>query len=64
MCVSVSIMPKGLSGKRTVHEGNAGRKSTLRRFHSNRESPIKSPILSFRPIDVSSSDIGSKYAGL
>ncbi len=34
VCVSVSIMPKGLSGKRTVHEGNAGGKSTLRRFHS------------------------------
>ena len=33
MCVSVSIMAKGLSGKRTVHEGNAGGKSTLRRFH-------------------------------
>ncbi len=26
-------MSKGLSGKRTVHEGNAGGKSTLRRFN-------------------------------
>ncbi len=32
VCVSVSIMAKGLSGKRTVHEGNAGGKSTLRRY--------------------------------
>ncbi len=31
--VSVSNMAKGLSGKRTVQEGNAGGKSTLRRFH-------------------------------
>ena len=31
--VSVSIMPKGLSAKVTVHEGNAGGKSTLRHFH-------------------------------
>ncbi len=33
VCVSVSIMARGLSGKRTVHEGNAGGKSMLRRFH-------------------------------
>ena len=33
VCVSVSIMAKGLSGKRTVHEENSGGKSTLRRFH-------------------------------
>ncbi len=33
VCVSVSIMAKGLWGKRIVHEGNAGGKSTLRRFH-------------------------------
>ncbi len=33
VCVSVSIMAKGLSCKSTVHEGNAGGKSTLRRFH-------------------------------
>ncbi len=33
VCVSVSIMAKGPSGKRTVHEGNVGGKSTLRRFH-------------------------------
>ena len=33
VCVSVSIMPKGLSAKATVHEGNAGGKSMLRRFH-------------------------------
>ena len=26
-------MPKGLSAKVTVHEGNTGGKSTLRRFH-------------------------------
>ena len=32
VCVSVSIMAKGLSGKRTVLEGNAGGKSTLRHF--------------------------------
>ena len=33
-CVDiVSIMAKWLSGERTVHEGNAGGKSTLRRFH-------------------------------
>ena len=33
VCRPVSIMPKGLSGKRTVHEGIAGGKSTLRHFH-------------------------------
>ena len=27
-------MAEGLSGKRTVHEVNAGGKSTLRRFHN------------------------------
>ncbi len=36
VCVSVSIMLKGLSGKRTVPEGNAAGKSMLRRFHSLR----------------------------
>ena len=33
VCVSVSIMPKGLSGKRSLREGNTGGKSTLRHFH-------------------------------
>ncbi len=32
MCVCVSVRPKGLSAKATVHEGKAGGKSTLRRF--------------------------------
>ena len=33
MCVCQSIMAKGLSGKRTVHEGHAGGTWTLMRFH-------------------------------
>ena len=33
MCVFVSIMARGLWGKRTAHGGNMGGKSTLRRFH-------------------------------
>ena len=33
MCLSVSIMAKGLSDKRAVHEENAGGKSPLRHFH-------------------------------
>ena len=37
MCVSVSIMPKGLSAKATMHEGNAEGKSTLRHFHLTRD---------------------------